>query len=69
MITVQRLSSLVLIVVGSTTAISATETNTAPEYIILPGFFRAPETGFGGGLGLFVLSPPADGQQGSRGTQ
>ena len=67
MIAAKRISFLILTVLGAATAINATETNTAQEYIILPGFFRAPETGFGGGLGLFVLSPPADGQQGSKG--
>ena len=67
MIAAKRISFLILTVLGAATAINATETNTAPEYIILPGFFRAPETGFGGGLGLFILSQPSDGQQGSKG--
>lgn len=62
-----QLSVLLLTAFGSCAALSATETNLAPEYIVLPGFFRAPETGFGGGLGLFILSPPAEGLQGSKG--
>ena len=37
------------------------------QYIVLPGVFRAPETGFGAGLGLFILSPPAKGSRGSQG--
>jgi hypothetical protein len=37
------------------------------EYIVLPGVFRAPETGFGAGLGLFILSPPPQGSRGSQG--
>ena len=40
MITVKRLRFLILTVLGSATAISATETNTAPEYIILFAFWR-----------------------------
>lgn len=41
--------------------------NSSVEYIPLPGIFRAPETGFGAGLGLFILSPPPAGKRGSQG--
>jgi outer membrane protein assembly factor BamA len=45
----------------------ANPSDDGPEYVVLPGIFRAPETGLGGGVGLFILNKPMDGQQGSRG--
>jgi outer membrane protein assembly factor BamA len=36
------------------------------EYILLPGVFRAPETGLGLGAGIFILSPTTPGTQGSK---
>ena len=39
---------------------------TAPEVLILPGVFSTPETGFGGGAGLFILDHPIEGKQGSK---
>ncbi|MEY4631924.1 MAG: hypothetical protein RIQ81_2044 [Pseudomonadota bacterium] len=42
-------------------------TNEDLEYIVLPGLFSTPETGLGVGAGLFILSPPPEGERGSRG--
>ena len=37
-----------------------------PEILILPGVFSTPETGFGGGAGLFILDHPIESEQGSK---
>ncbi|NDE15261.1 hypothetical protein EBZ80_10065 [bacterium] len=37
-----------------------------PEILVLPGVFSTPETGFGGGAGLFILDHPIDSDQGSK---
>ncbi|NBQ52806.1 MAG: hypothetical protein EBU49_04410 [Proteobacteria bacterium] len=38
----------------------------SPEILILPGVFSTPETGFGGGAGLFILDHPIESEQGSK---
>lgn len=38
----------------------------SPEILVLPGVFSTPETGFGGGAGLFILDHPIAGDQGSK---
>lgn len=38
----------------------------SPEILVLPGVFSTPETGFGGGAGLFILDHPIDDEQGSK---